>query len=50
MAFLSEKDTKVVGEKLGTLLKPATLAVVAQEFESDPGDTRAVSGVGGAFP
>jgi len=35
MAFLSEKDAKIVGEKLGSLPKPVTLAVFTQELECD---------------
>ncbi len=35
MAFLSEKDAKVVGDRLGKLAKPVMLAVFTQEFECD---------------
>jgi glutaredoxin-like protein len=35
MAFLSEKDAKVVADKLGKLQKPVTLSVFTQEFECD---------------
>jgi glutaredoxin-like protein len=35
MAFLSEKDAKVVGDRLGKLQRPVTLAVFTQEFECD---------------
>jgi len=35
MAFLSEKDAKMVGGKLTSLSKPVTLAVFTQEFECD---------------
>lgn len=33
MGLLSEKDSKVVGERLGKLARPVTLAVFTQEFE-----------------
>ena len=35
MSFLSEKDAKVVGERLGKLSRPVTLVVFTQEFECD---------------
>ncbi len=35
MAFLTEKDAKVVGDKLGSLPKPITLSVFTQELECD---------------
>ena len=35
MSFLSDKDAKIVGERLGKLSRPVTLAVFTQEFECD---------------
>ena len=51
MAFLSEKDAKVVGDRLGKLAKPVMLAVFTQEFECDycPGNAGAGGRAGCAF-